>query len=428
MKRLSPIGLTLAIYVLAVLVVSAGTGHLAHFGDDRLLFSTFDSKGYRALANFYSFGTEELPRAALIRLRPFVYPCFLALQRLIGTAAFQILQIILNLLTVYLLYQTMLLVTNRRWLATVCTGLLAATPTFTFIAYHALAESLGMFLCTLFLYAGCYAYLRERTGYLLIAGLALSLLVCTKPVALPFLLVFGVVTSIRLLRSQATKHAGYLVASLAAPLLVQLSVTGVLTGEPVISTAGSANFSGRFFPVVYGFAEHDRFVSHSSPEASTARSTYPTEGSQLQYVVSQPAATLRTVGYLLVNKHILAASAYVSLPRGLQQSPEPTSNLTGRFSRGLNRLFLVFHILFAALISYVYLFRRRRFGHSGPVAVLYLFVLSLLVPSVLTYWQGDRLVLLAQPVWLLTYGCLVAGLLDRRTATSNHSNNPGVAR
>jgi len=428
MKHLNPIGLTLAVYVLAILIVSAGTGHLAHIGDDQLLFSTYDSKGYRTLANFYSFGDEEPPGASLIRLRPFVYPCFLALQRLIGTAVFQILQIILNLLTVYLLYKTALLVTDRRWLSTVCAGLLAVTPTFSFIAYHALAESLGMFLCTLFLYTGCYAYLNRHIRYLFVGGFALSLLVCTKPVVLPFFLVFGVVTSILLLRSRAPKHAGYLITLLAAPLLVQLSITSILAGVPTISTAGPANFSGRFFPVVYGFAEHDRFLGYSSPEASTARSICPTEDSRLKYVICHPAATLRATGHLLVNEHILATSAYVSLPRDLQQSPEPASNLVGRFSKGLNRVFLAFHILFAVMLAYVYLFRRRSFEHSGPVAVLYLFALSLLLPSVLTYWQGDRLVLLAQPVWLLTYGCLVVGLLDRRTATSNHGNNPVLTR
>ncbi len=424
MKRLNPIVLLLAVYILAMMIVSAGTGHLAHLGDDQLLFGTNDSKGYRTLANYYSFGDETPPQDMLIRLRPFVYPFFLSLQRLVGTTAFQVIQIILNLLTIYVLYRTALLVSNRRWLSTVCATLLAVTPTFSFIAYHALTETLGLLLCTLFLYTAFQAYMKKKVNYLVISGLILSLLVCAKPVVFPIFLVYGIISSIRLLRARATKNVKYLVTLLALPMVVQLALTGVLTGGPVLSTAGSVNFGDRFFPVVYGFVEYDRFLNYKSPEAATAKSIYPTVESKLWYSIRHPSTILRATSYLLVNEHILAGSNYVSLPRNLQQPPSPTSSLLGRFSKYLNMLFLAFHILFVVSLAYFTLFRWKRLAHASSIVWLYLLALSILLPSVLVYWQGDRLVLLAQPVWLLVYGWLLATLLNNRTTVSNPEDNP----
>ena len=38
--------------------------------------------------------------------------------------------------------------------------------------------------------------------------------------------------------------------------------------------------------------------------------------------------------------------------------------------------------------------------------------------SVLTYWQGDRLILAAVPIWIVAYASMGWHLLRRSTATS----------
>jgi len=55
---------------------------------------------------------------------------------------------------------------------------------------------------------------------------------------------------------------------------------------------------------------------------------------------------------------------------------------------------------------------RKVYGDKAML-VCYLFAAFLILPAGLAYWQGDRYVLLAEPLWLVAYSVPVGVLIDR---------------
>jgi hypothetical protein len=125
-----------AIYLPALMVLTVITGHLPHIGDPSLFFGTPDAEGYRVLADYYtSFGYAERPSDFLLQMRPFLFPVYLGLYRLIGVAGMQVTQILMNVLSLWLVFVSIKSLSNRSWVAGLGATALGLTPSFNFIAF-----------------------------------------------------------------------------------------------------------------------------------------------------------------------------------------------------------------------------------------------------------------------------------------------------
>jgi hypothetical protein len=72
-----------------------------------VMFSTPDSQGYRAYADFFA-GNASLPSTSLVSHRPFVFPLYLSLYHYVGINGFFVIQWLLNLLTIVMTFATIL--------------------------------------------------------------------------------------------------------------------------------------------------------------------------------------------------------------------------------------------------------------------------------------------------------------------------------
>ena len=112
---------------------------------DQVMFSAPDARGYLRLSNFI-LGGEEADARWLATIRPFLYPLFLSLHRVLGVPGFFLTQWALNLATVVITFRTARRLTRSTGWALLGVGLLLSNLTFTFISLHALSETLGFFL------------------------------------------------------------------------------------------------------------------------------------------------------------------------------------------------------------------------------------------------------------------------------------------
>jgi hypothetical protein len=134
----------------------------------------------------------------------------------------------------------------------------------------------------------------------------------------------------------------------------------------------------------------------------------------VRFVAAHPAATVRVVGYLL-RSNVLSSSNFVRRPAELFPASRVGEWLE-RWSGLLNAAIARLHILAAVVLVGVALRRIR--GIPAWTGLLACASYVVLLTSVLTYAQGDRLILAAVPIWIVAYVSMGWHLLGRSTATS----------
>jgi hypothetical protein len=127
------------LYVPFLGVMTAMTGHLSHLGDASLLFYPFgDGPGYTKLGDYYtsSFGLARRPAELFLEVTPFLYPLYLGLYRVTGVTGVQLLQVLMNVVSLWCVYVSVMSLTSRSTIAALCTVILAVTPSFSILAFY----------------------------------------------------------------------------------------------------------------------------------------------------------------------------------------------------------------------------------------------------------------------------------------------------
>jgi len=351
----------------------------------------------------------------LFLIRPYFYPVFLSIHKMIGIAGFQLFQIILNVISIFFIYNSILLLTNKKYISIIFSTILAITPTFNLIVYYALTETLTIFILSLFIYFFTKGYINKEIREYFFAGITISLLVCIKGNFLPFFFIYFIFLCYNLNKIKNKKTSILMLIIILIPILIQLANTYALTGNPTISIAGEDNFNNRFFPVVYGFGEsqNKNFIDYKSEEARTADIIYPDTASKLTYIIKNPGALIKTYHYLLVYENLLTDSNFVKLPGNLVYKNATIESDLKKFSRDLNKYFYNAHIIFIFVMFLFLLSKTTSWSLKSYLIILYLLMFSLLLASPLVYWQGDRIILIAEPVWLIIYSYLTSFLINR---------------
>lgn len=395
-------------YICWVTYWAQQTGHIHLLGDGRLFFEPFDARGYRDFALFLgSFGATPRPDASVLSVRPFLYPLLLSAYSRIGVAGFQIAQVLVSAATVGLLHRVV-----RRHagstLALFAAALLAITPTFAFIPFHALAETIALFLTVVLLNALPLRTSGPPQEVSFAPAFLLALLVATKGIFLPVWLGICLVTILVAYR-QRVRNLFWRVTASSSPIIAQLLLSALLLGHPSLSSAASDNLQDRFFPAVYGQAEFGKPMVYVDQRVQNARAQFPSISAELGYLFTHPVASLTTFSKLLIRQNITAQSQFVLMTVKPTAEVRRTQGHVFNFALKLNVAFLCIHAIFCALtLATTAIYWKRK---EGPrLLALYAFACSLILPSALVDNQGDRIVVAAEPVWLLTYS-LVAYLL-----------------
>jgi hypothetical protein len=398
-------------YLSLFILLTSMTGHLSRLGEESLFFNPLgDGPGYKEIADYYtSLGNSTRPSDFMLEIRPFLYPLFIGLYRVIGVAGLQMLQVALNVVSLWLLFISIKTLSGRSWVAGLCTSVLALIPTFNFIALNAYSETLSLFLICVFIAFAVDHFQHHNQSSLFMAGFAVSLFACVRPVAMPFWFVFAAYCGIAWLRDCGRRV--WQPALVLAPVLCQVLISLMLTG-PTTGVAGSSSlFSRMYFPAVYGQKEYGRFIGRKTPEAQEALTQYPGMKEQFRYVIENYPTAINTYVSLLLGENLMAGSNFVGFGVSGQTGNQQAVLYLRKWSAKLNRLFALGHAFMLVVMMFGVITGSRIIGDRAILA-FYVFAILLLLPTGFVYWQGDRYVVLTAPLWLVAYGTLSSRLIE----------------
>ncbi len=400
-----------AAYLPFFLLATWISGHLYYLGDESLFFSSVDSIGYKAIADYYvSFGHSDRPPDDLIRVRTFLFPFYLGLYNIIGIAGVQVLQILMNTISLWLVFISIQSLSKRSWIAGLGTTLVALTPSFNFLAFHALTETLAMFLICMFTALVVEHFKHNQQAPLLLAAFVLSLLLCVRPVAIAFWILLVGYYLVCWLGDQ--KRRLWQPAIVMSPILCQLIVWFMTTGSPVPSAVGTASFSTWYFPVVYGAQEYGRFAGRKSVESQEGLRRFPTLKDKVRYVTENYRTAIKTYLYILIREHLTAGSSFVRTGIPVDDKNRAVLLYLQHWSVLLNRVFACVHVVMLGMMTFLVASGRSLYAEKAML-VCYIFAVLLILPAGLAYWQGDRYIVLSEPLWLVAYGNLTSLLIAR---------------
>ncbi len=410
-------------YICWALFLTGATGHLANIG--QVFASEYDARGY-LLYSDYLIGRGDTDPPAVAALRPFLFPLFLGLRPVVGAVGVVLLQFVLNGFTIVLVMAAIHRLTRSRVASFFAMVPFFTSVSFTFLALHALAETLAMVLVAAFIFFFSGFSVTRDSRLFFLSLFVLSLAVCAKPVLFPALLaivLMGGVMFIRLAQAKSALRPRAAIAMLAlsvVPILVQLSITFAISGRPVISRAGTLNFTTRFFPAVVGYVEDGRigrkdFLAYNQPDAKAAVARFPGMVNKGRFLAAHPWETAIVTHFLLVEMNLQAASPHVLRPVEAVVN-EKAARLLFQFSRRANRLMTGVHALFLPVVAIGLWLASREIRYVIVAAAVLNY--SVLLLSALSYWQGDRLITAALPAWTFLY-CLVAWTTIRAVLSKN---------
>ena len=397
------------LHVGAALWLGHGVGLLEHFAE--VLFSGADQREYRDVGNYLLGSSQEVPRQSF-ELRPILFPLYLVATLQAGPNWFLAAQLTLLAAAVFLLADTLLWLFES-WLV-LAIGLLLTISSVTLLLspFHAGTETMSVFLISAFVFFYTrYAMGVGASGTLAAAMLMLALACIVKGIFLPFFALF-ILLHLHRFRALGWRRSALMLTLVSVPIAVQLTVTAKVLGRPGISAAGSHNFSWRFYPLVYGMAEQGVPAHYASSLAATARAVHPHPGAQLRYVLAHPATTWKVSWWLWQANFERAEGFYID---GQAAQLTPFQYAIYRTSMRINRVVMGCHLLFVPTLAIYALIHWRRWdGHY--LLVLFSFVMSVFVFSVLVYFQGDRIVLVTLPVVAVLYPAFLLSALKAAPA------------
>jgi hypothetical protein len=404
-----------ALYLPFLVFMTGISGHLYYFGDPSMFFSSIDSQGYKVIADYYmSLGNSERPSPDLLALRPFIFPLYLGLYHWIGIAGVQALQVMMNAVSLGVMFVAIQALTSRAWLASLCVALLAITPSFNLLVFHGLTETLSICLVCIFIALIVEHFKNYSHAPLFGATLVLSTLLCIRPIMLPFwglFLSYYVTYCVRQRMSITWRP----IMSIT-PVFGQLVISLAMTGSATLSSSGSLVLSSWYFPLVYAEKEYGKFTGRKSKETEEGMRRFPALKDKVWYLLNNHREALYAYLRILVAENFTAGSNFARLPGQTDGRSKRILEGLEKWSIYLNRLLLCLHLTMLVLIGSL-IAREKRICGQKAMWVSYLFAVLLILPAGFTYLQGDRYILVAAPLWLVAHAalfCLFIESLKRR--------------
>jgi hypothetical protein len=372
----------------AYLVVSWQSGYLAH--PTASVFGSPDSHEYRQVADWI-FGARGSADASA--WRPFLYPVILGLaDRVGGAAAVWFLNLAMWFAALNIAAAAAYRLVKNEWAAILAFLALATNASLILLTYQALTEIITVALIATWIYGLSHLTARPGAAEVVWALLPLTLLVVLKPEFELLLGVMAIVLVVLVWRNAARGAAGVAFAACLLPVAIQLAVMVTFNHYFGISTIGDSTIRGYFLARLY------MTINHTGDFNAARQQVIGLGNAEAARLALGHAGDAIAVFITTLKDNLLAGSNFIL--------PDANRHLNSVIV-WTNRAYALMLVVLIPLAAAA-LWRAR----DGRLALLGLGTLNVFLSGGLSFYQGDRLTVIALPLWS------IAGLLALREALS----------
>lgn len=372
------------IALLIFIIVVARMG----FPSKEIMFVSEDSVGYLEVANWLFGGADT----DYISIRPILYPLLLkVLMSIGGVWAVWVIQAAFWFASVNLIYLSIQRITfNNK--AALFGGLICAfNISVLSLTYHALSETLAIFLVSLFTYIIAKNFRENRVALFHGMLLMLVLLALVKPVFFILALLCIIIALPVYMIAEYKRHPSQLIKLflILIPLVIQLGIMISKYDVYNVSDIGGTTFK------YYLFAQTYSVINNLDIEVARTAITPYTKDEILDYIGNNFGAFIDRY-WLNIQQNINSGAVYLYYPIDYP--------ILKTFMSNANHVYSWIHSLSfipIVLISLRCLVQdRKKLILISCLAIpLYYIIFS----SGVAYSQGDRLVILCLPLWIVLY-------------------------
>jgi hypothetical protein len=372
---------------------------------------TPDSWTYFSTSNeFYKFS-----ETGYSNIRPFLYPLIILIVfKVSGVIGLWLLQFLFWTISINLIYLSIKRITNNKILGFTGSLILALNMTYLVLTFHALTETTTIFLLSCLIYFVSLNAMKINTlkffhGCLLI----LVLLALVKPLFyLLVLLMLCIILPIFYLKIYIKKPKRLLLLTLIIiPLLVQVTLMKVKYDTFSFSPIGSIGFN------YYLFAQGVERVEGISLDAARVKIKDMPLSDELSFVL-QNKMLYADLYFQNMKANIKAVPCFLLFPGGF-----PSVGIA-KYMLIVNSIYYYIHIIFIIpiLVSFYSVYRRKDMNYYLILMVFSWFLICYMFLTLpIIFGEGDRYVLIAQPLWVFLYALVLNYLFKKRTAKSSNS-------
>ncbi|HEY2598113.1 MAG TPA: hypothetical protein VGJ79_06500 [Candidatus Dormibacteraeota bacterium] len=391
------------IAVLSYVVVGWVSSYFAHVFT--IVYSTPDARSYHVVGQWL-LGSRPLPPESL--MRPFFYPLLQELAaRLGGTLGVWLLNVVLWFFALNVTAAATFRFVRSSWVAAFVFLALATNVSLILLTFHGLTETTVVALLAVWIYGLSHLTSRPTAAQVAWAVLPVSLLTVVKPAFEILLAVMFVVMLVGVIRSTERGLAAAVFAACLIPVAMQLALEAYFNGYSGLSTIGERTFRAYFLArldVAIGDTHNIRVARAKMSGLNNFESA--------RFALEHFKDSVRVFFYILrENLH------------------EGTNFLPDR-PRIRNALLIAVRAQFWVLIAMiplvsVALWRAR----DGRLALLCAGILTIFLAGGLTFGQGDRITVVAFPLWLvaLALAAREAGAVELWRALEARVRRPSTA-
>jgi len=365
---------------------------------DDLVFLSVDAKSYEKVGNWIFGNIDSTPYS---EIRPFLYPLILkSVHLLLGNIGVSIVQGILWLITVILLYKTLVEICNNKLVSYFSTLFLILNVSSIVLTLHGLSETLTMFLLCLF----CYFLFHNKTinthkfwaPILFIS----ALLTCIRPIYqfLTLFVLFYSFASIYVYNRKAIKKYILYIFLALFPVFIQLIIMKTNHDVWSISKIGEKTIKNYYYSLLVSKVENISLIEAQEKVKKESNKD------MLYYIINHPRKSIENYKEILIYRNLQAPSSIAGVPVMHKSLYD--------FSLNMNYYIYWLHFLmvFLLLLALVFSFKEKSFEKLIVLACpLYLNILS----SGLTFRQGDRIIMSSTPVWVVLYVFIIMLLIRK---------------
>jgi hypothetical protein len=382
LKRPSLLIILNLIAAMTYLSVGAASGSLAHVGVT--VFSSPDSREYRAVADWI-FGAG--PNTQASAWRPYLFPLLLgAAERLGGIRGVWLLNVALWFATLnFAAAATYRFVKSNRASAVVFL-VLASNVSLILLSFEGLTEITVVALLAVWIYGISHLTARPTPSQVAWALLPVALLVLVKPEFEMLLAVVAVALIVGIMRAPTRRPSALVFAACLIPVAIQLGIMVSVYGYFGISTIGDAAVRVYFLPRLAVALGQSSDVRMAQPRFTAFSS-------------------LDDAGFII--DHL--GQAVVVFASILKENLLAGSNFLGQGHPRIARAILItqgaYFVVLLSMIPLVAVALWR--GRDGRLALMAIATVNILGGGGLSFWQGDRLTIIALPIWLIAFALAV---------------------
>jgi hypothetical protein len=363
------------IAVLSYVLVGWVSSYFAHVFT--IMYSTGDSRSYRVVADWIFGAGPSAPQSAG---RPYLYPLLQGLAaRLGGTPGVWLLNVALWFVTLNVVAAATFRFVKSSWAAALVFLALATNVSLILLSFHGLTEITVVALLAIWIYGLTHLTSRPTASHVAWVLLPVSLLVVVKPEFEILLAVVVVVLVVGIIRSSERGLAVGVFAACLIPVAIQLAIEVHFDGYFGISNIGERTFRAYFL------SRLDEAIGDSSSLGMARQKMIGlSNGDSARFVLNHFGDAVRMF-FVILRENLHAGTPH------LPYRPRIRDAL-------LIAVRAQFWVLIAMIpLVGVALWRAR----DGRLALLCIGTLTIFVAGGLTFGQGDRITVVAFPLWLV---------------------------